>query len=157
MTDPSFATGIRPLQDHVNAAASFKSPLPLLNPSSIAIVGASERAKWPSDIFRNLKSFGYPGRIYPVNPRATEVWGEKCYPYLGARREPPQHAMVIVPAPAVQGVLETGVAAGLKSATIYSSQIGEGHDPEIIARGVALKALLDRSGLIVCGPNCMGA
>ena len=51
---------------------------------------------------------------------------------------------MIVPAPAVQGVLETGVAAGLKSATIYASQIGEGDDPEIIARGTALKALIER-------------
>ena len=145
------------MQEHVTAAASFKSPLPLLNPPSIAIVGASERAKWPSDIFRNLRTFGYPGRIYPVNPRAAEVWGLKCYPDLAALPEPPQHAMVIVPAPAVQAVLETGVAAGLKSATIYASQIGEGHDPEIVARGAALQALIDRSGLLVCGPNCMGA
>ena len=145
------------MQEHVTAAASFKSPLPLFNPSSIAIVGASERAKWPSDIFRNLSKFGYPGKIYPVNPRAAEVWGLKCYPDLAALPEPPQHAMVIVPAPAVQTVLETGVAAGLKSATIYASQIGEGQDPEILARGAALQALIDRSGLIVCGPNCMGA
>src|SRR5262249_21394830 len=121
-----------------------------------AIVGASERAKWPSQIFRNLCEFGYRGKIYPVNPRATEVWGAKCYPDLASLPEPPAHAMVIIPAAAVQGVLETGVAAGLKSATIYSAQTGEGDDPEIVARGTALKGLIDRSGLLVCGPNCMG-
>ncbi len=64
--------------------------------------------------------------------------------------------LVIVPAPAVQGVLETGVAAGLKSATVYAAQLGEGNDPEIVARGTALKALIERSGLVMCGPNCMG-
>ena len=63
---------------------------------------------------------------------------------------------VIVPAPAVQAVLETGVAAGLKSATVYAAQLGEGNDPEIVARGVALKSLIERSGLVMCGPNCMG-
>src|SRR5712671_4755967 len=135
---------------------SFKSPLPVLAPPSIAIVGASERAKWPSLIFRNLCAFKYPGKIYPVNPRVSEVWGEKCYPDLASLPEPPRHALLIIPAPAVQAALETGVAAGLKSATIYSSQIGEGHDPEIVARGTALKALIDRSGLLLCGPNCMG-
>ena len=76
------------------------------------------------------------------------MWGSKCYPDLASLPEPPQHALVIVPAPAVQAVLETGVKAGLKSATIYASQIGEGEDPEIVARGAALKALIDASGLV---------
>src|SRR5262245_12495619 len=137
-------------------ALAFKSPLPLFQPSSIAIVGASERAKWPGQLYRNLRDYGFPGKIYPVNPRVGEVWGVKCYPDLASLPEPPTHAFVIVPAPAVQGVLETGIAAGLKSASIYASQIGEGDDPEIVARGHALKALIDRTGLIVCGPNCMG-
>ncbi len=59
------------------ADLSFQSPLPLLCPPSIAIVGASERAKWPTLIYRNLRDFGYPGKIYPVNPRGGEVWGAK--------------------------------------------------------------------------------
>jgi acetyltransferase len=130
--------------------------LPLFQPSSIAIVGASERARWPRQLYDNLRTCGFPGQVYPVNPRNAEVWGVKCYPDLASLPEPPAHAFVIVPAPAVQGVMETGVAAGLKSATIYAAQIGEGTDPEIVARGVALKELIDKSGLVVCGPNCMG-
>jgi acetyltransferase len=144
------------LQEQVAGEISFKSPLPLLGPTSIAIVGASERAKWPGQIYRNLRDYGFPGKIYPVNPRGGEVWGIKCYPDLASLPEAPAHAFVIIPAPGVQGVLETGVAAGLKSATVYASQIGEGDDPEIVARGAALKALIDRSGLLICGPNCMG-
>ncbi len=135
---------------------SFKSPLPVFQPSSIAIVGASERARWPRQLYDILQTCGFPGKVYPVNPRNTEVWGVKCYPDLASLPEPPAHAFVIVPAPAVQAVMETGAAAGLKSATIYAAQIGEGTDPEIVARGVALKSLLDKSGIVVCGPNCMG-
>ena len=134
---------------------AFKSPAPLFAPPSIAIVGASERAKWPTLIYRNLRDFGYPGTIYPVNPRGGEVWGLRCYPDLASLPKPPDHALVIVPALAVQGVLETGVAAGLKSATIYASQMAKAMT-EIIARGTALKALIERSGLLLCGPNCMG-
>ncbi|MEA2987663.1 MAG: hypothetical protein QOG83_374 [Alphaproteobacteria bacterium] len=135
---------------------AFKSPLVLFKARSVAIVGASERARWPGVIYRNLREHGFPGKIYPVNPRASEVWGVPCYPDLASLPEPPDHALVIVPAPHVQGVLETGVAAGLKSATVYSAQLGEGADPEIVARGAALKALIDKSGLVICGPNCMG-
>jgi acyl-CoA synthetase (NDP forming) len=145
------------LQDHVAVDSPFRSPRPLLDPVSIAIVGASERAKWATQIFQNLRAFGYAGKIYPVNPRLAQVWGSACFPDLASLPEPPQHALVIVPAPAVQGVIETGVKAGLKSATIYASQIGEGEDPQIVARGTALKALIEASGLLVCGPNCMGA
>ncbi|HLH97265.1 MAG TPA: acetate--CoA ligase family protein [Xanthobacteraceae bacterium] len=139
------------------ADQAFRSPLPLLNPRSVAIVGASERGKWATQIFHNLRRFGYPGKVYPVNPRVDEVWGSRCYPDLASLPEPADHALVIVPASAVQAVVETGVKAGLKSATIYASQIGEGEDPEIVARGATLKALIERSGLVVCGPNCMGA
>jgi acyl-CoA synthetase (NDP forming) len=134
----------------------FKSPAPVLQPASLAIVGASERAKWPKQIYGQLKKFGFPGPIYPVNPRQTEVWGVKCYPDLAALPELPSHALLIIPAPAVQAVLETGVAAGLKSATIYSGFLGEGDDPEIVARGKALTDLIARSNLVVSGPNCMG-
>lgn len=137
-------------------SVSFKSPLPMFRPPSIAIVGASERARWPTQIYQQLRKHGYSGNIYPVNPRVGEVWGARCFPDLASLPEPPAHAHVIVPAPAVQGVLETGIAAGLKSATVYAAQLGEGSDPEIVARGVALKGLIERSGLVLCGPNCMG-
>jgi acetyltransferase len=134
----------------------FKVAESLLRPQSVAIVGASDRSKWPIVIFENLRAYGYAGKIFPVNPKVTKIWGVDCYPDLASLPEAPEHALVIVPAPAVQGVLETGVKAGLKSATIYASQIGEGHDPQIIARGEALKSLLERSSLVLSGPNCMG-
>ena len=94
------------------ADLTFKSPLPVLRPTSIAIVGASERARWAAQIFRNLCEFGYRGKIYPVNPRVREVWGAKCYPDLASLPEPPAHAFVIIPAPVVPKtvvVIENGL------------------------------------------------
>lgn len=135
----------------------FTSPEPMLRARSVAIVGASDRAKWPSSIFASLRDAGYPGKIYPINPRYEQVWGVRCYPSFAALPEPAEHALVIIPAGAVQATLEEGAAHGLKSATVYAANIGEGHDPEIVARGDALKDLCRRTGLIVGGPNCMGA
>jgi len=139
-----------------NPRNTFKSPLPVLRPKSVAIIGASERAAWPRQIHGLLKSCGYPGRVYPVNPRQAEVWGEKCYPDLASLPEVVEHALVIVPAPAVIDVLEAGAKAGLKSCTVYAGNIGEGTNPEVVARGVALRELVERDGLAVNGPNCMG-
>ncbi len=139
-----------------NPRESFKSPEPVARPRNVALIGASERASWPRQIHGLLRNSGFAGKVYPVNPRQTEVWGETCYPDIASLPERVDHALIIVPAPAVLDVLETGVANGLKSCTIYAGNIGEGANPEVIARGVALRALVERTGLVVNGPNCMG-
>jgi acyl-CoA synthetase (NDP forming) len=135
----------------------FRSPASVLAPSSIAIVGASERGQWQGVIYRNLRTYKYPGRVFLVNPRQSEVWGEKCYPSLRELPERVDHAMIIVPAPAVADVLQDADTAGVKSATVYAAAMGDGNDPESRKRGAWLKDFLGRSKLRIAGPNCMGA
>ena len=135
----------------------FRSVASTLAAKSLAIVGASERARWPSEIFKNLRAFGYGGRIALINPRQTQVFGERCFASLRDLPEPVDHALVIVPAPAVPGVLIDAEHAGIKSATIYASMIGDGEDPESLKRGEWLKQFVANSRLRVAGPNCMGA
>ena len=134
-----------------------RSPASMLRASSVAIVGASERARWPSQIFANLRQFGYGGRIYLVNPRQQTVFGERCYPSLRDIGAPIDHAMVIVPAEHVANVLTDGEAAGVKSATIYASNVGDGESEASRARGAWLKNFTATSKLRVSGPNCMGS
>src|ERR1700736_6085282 len=110
----------------------FRSAASTLQATSLAIVGASERARWPSQIFRNLREFGYPGRIALINPRQRNVCGQRCFASLRDLPEPVDHALVIVPAAAVPGVLVDAKEAGVKSATVYASMIGDGEDPESI-------------------------
>jgi acyl-CoA synthetase (NDP forming) len=135
----------------------FRSPESVLRAKSIAIVGASERAPWARLIYRNLRDYGYAGRLTLVNPRQKEVFGERCVPSLREAPEPIEHAMVIVPAVGVAGVLEDAEAAGVGTATIYSAAMGDGPDPESHKRGAWLKDFLGRSKIKVAGPNCMGA
>ena len=134
----------------------FKSVETVLRARSLAIVGASDRGKWPSEIYAGLRDGGYNGKIYPINPRYSEIWGGPCYPGFGALPEAVEHAAVIVPAQHVIPTIEDGVKHGLKSATVYSAGVGDGADPESRARGARLKAICKESGLIVSGPNCMG-
>lgn len=134
----------------------YRSPAPLLEAKSIAIVGASDRAGWPSAIQANLQEFGFTGPVYPINPKRDEVWGIRCYPDFASLPEPADLALVIIPGAAVLNVLEEGTAHGLKSALVFAASIGEGDDPESVARGRALSNLCERTGLRACGPNCMG-
>src|SRR5271166_3497002 len=101
----------------------FRSAASTLQATSLAIVGASERARWPSEIFKNLREFGYPGRIALINPRQQQVFGQRCFASLRDLPEPVDHALVIVPAAAVPEVLVDAEEAGVKSATIYASMI----------------------------------
>ena len=135
----------------------FRSPETVLRARSIAMVGASERAPWARIIYRNLRDNGYPGRLVLVNPRQKEVFGEPCVPTLRDAPVPVEHAMIIVPAPAVAGILADAEASGVKTATIYAAAMGDGPDPESHKRGAWLKQFLDRSRIRVAGPNCMGA
>jgi acetyltransferase len=129
----------------------------MLQAGSVAIVGASERARWASQIFTNLRQFGYGGRIVLVNPRQQSVFGEPCLPSLRALSEPVDHAMVIVPAPHVPEVLSDAEAAGVKSATVYASAVGDGESEASRERGAWLKNFVANSRLRVSGPNCMGS
>ena len=98
----------------------YKSPVPVLSPPSVAIVGASDRGAWPKAIFEGLRAAGYPGKIFPVNSRASTVWDMPCFPDLASLPEPPTHALVIVPAPAVirKWCTQSRVTPGVPAATL---------------------------------------
>jgi acetyltransferase len=145
------------MNDLATCRTLFRSPASVLAPTSVAIVGASERGKWQQAIYRNLREYGYPGRVLLVNPRQKTVFGEPCFPSLREIPEPVEHALVIVPAAAVADVLLDAEAAGLKSATVYAAGMGDGSDPESKGRGTWLKHFLATSRLRIAGPNCMGA
>src|SRR5262249_59251092 len=91
------------------------------------------------------------------NPRQKEVYGQRCFPSLPDLPEPVEHALVIVPAAAVADVLTAAEEAGVYSATVYASMLGDGDEPESKARGAWLKDFTAKSRLRVAGPNCMGA
>jgi acetate---CoA ligase (ADP-forming) len=141
----------------VAESGSVSRAASVLRAASVAIVGASERARWASQIYSNLRQFGYGGRIVLINPRQQQVFGQDCLPSLRALAEPVDHAMVIVPATHVPDVLSDAEAAGVKSATIYASAVGDGESEASRTRGAWLQNFLAGSRLRVSGPNCMGS
>jgi acyl-CoA synthetase (NDP forming) len=144
----------------MNSSDSIFSRKPvenLLSARSVAIVGASTKGRWPSGIYRNLKAAKFPGGIYLINPNYAEIFGDKCYPNLAALPEVPEHLLMLIPTRAVLGTIEEAAKLGTKAATIYSAGFGEGDDPKGKERAQAMKELCDRTGFVICGPNCMGS
>jgi acetate---CoA ligase (ADP-forming) len=129
----------------------------LLSARSVAIVGASTKGRWPSGIYRNLKTAKFPGHIYLINPNYTEIFDDKCYPNLAALPEVPEHLLMLIPTRAVLGTIEEAATLGTRAATIYSAGFGEGDDAKGKERAQAMKELCERTGFVICGPNCMGS
>lgn len=134
----------------------MRSLQPLLEPKSVAIIGAScDFNKLNGRPVRNLLEKGYAGAIYPVNPKYDQVGPLPCYPNIQAIPGPIDLAVIILPAPAVEGCLRELAAAGTKAAVVFSAGFGE-----TSAAGKALEDTLAQAaretGICLCGPNCLG-
>ena len=137
--------------------ASKKKVKALTEPRNAVLVGANDRpGSWAWRVLRNLKQYEFPQPLYLVNPRRTEIGGDRCYPDFKSLPEPPDHLVVLVPAPGVPEVLRSGAAAGARSATVFSSGFGEAYNGDAAPLGRELKAVIAETGLAVSGPNCMG-
>jgi len=137
--------------------ASKKKVKALTEPRNAVLVGANDRpGSWAWRVLRNLKQYEFPQPLYLVNPRRTEIGGDRCYPDFKSLPEPPDHLVVLVPATGVPEVLRQGAAAGARSATVFSSGFGEAYNAEAAPLGRELKAVIAETGLAVSGPNCMG-
>jgi acyl-CoA synthetase (NDP forming) len=128
----------------------------LLAPRCVAIVGASPRENTlGNNVVVNLRRFGYAGRIMPVHPSAPEVAGLPAYRAFAELPEPAECAVLAVPADKIAAALEEGAAHGLRAAVVFASGFAELGE-EGRARQQELQALCARTGIVLCGPNCLG-
>lgn len=134
------------------------------HPSSIAIVGVSgSTPAGPAIVntgglpaLRNLLAMGFEGRIYPINPNASEIMGLKAYPSLTAVPEQVDLVIVAVQAKAVPSVLRDCVKAGALNVHVMTSGFGETQQEEGIKLQEEVRRIAVEGGLRLIGPNCMG-
>jgi hypothetical protein len=110
-----------------------------------AVVGASnDRAKFGNRIFRDLRAAGYT--VYPVNPRASTVEGDKAYPSLQDLPEVPAVVDVVVPAAVGARIAEDARAVG---AAFFWLQPGA-ESPDLIstATDLGLMVIHDRCAMV---------
>jgi len=130
---------------------------PLLSPDSVAIVGAAaDERSLRGRLTRQLIEHGYDGRIYPVTRSQTEVLGYKAYPTIADIPEAADLAVILVPAAHVVSAIEQCAARGIPAAAIISSGFGEEKTEEAANRDAELRAIAERTGMVVAGPNCEG-
>lgn len=128
----------------------------LLEPKSIAVIGASGNAARIGGMGLDLlRTFGYAGHVYPVNPKYEEVFGYRCYPDVEALPEVPDLVVLAIGAEEVTPMLRRCAARGIPAAIVYAAGFAEAGEGG--ARLQAdLEALSAQSGMLIAGPNCMG-
>jgi acyl-CoA synthetase (NDP forming) len=136
-------------------ALAWRDPAPLLKARSVAILGASPGARWVQIFLEQIPQAGYRGPIFPVNPSYQEIGDVPCFRSLRDTPEPPEHVLMHVSTERTLAALEEAAAAGAKSATVYATGWAEA-DEAGKARQEALRELIERTGLRLCGPNCLG-
>ena len=126
----------------------------MLNPASIALVGASpEAGKLAGRPLAYLKKYGYRGRIYPVNPKHREIDGVPCFATAQDLPEGIDLALILLPAKGVADALEQCAARGVASAISIAGGFAEAGEAAEQAR---LSDICRRTGIRLVGPNCVG-
>ena len=138
------------------AMATASSIRPLLAPQSVAVVGASrDPASLGHRIVARLVQNRFAGAIYPINPNATEIEGQRCYASLADIPPDVDVAVIAVPHPKVPDVVDACAAAKVKSLIVITAGYAEA-GAEGRARQQALLEKVRAYGMRMIGPNCMG-
>ena len=129
---------------------------PFFEPLGVAIIGASASPdKLSFGILKNLMSYGFKGRIYPVNPKADEILGLPCYPEICQVPEPVDLAVIVLGSKLIPSVLEECGKRRIRAAIIISGGFREVGDE---GRGLEEEVLkiAAKYEIRLIGPNCVG-
>ncbi|MEQ8227821.1 MAG: acetate--CoA ligase family protein [Rhodospirillales bacterium] len=128
----------------------------LFTPRGVALIGASgDPTKNSGRPQRFLKSHGFTGAVYPINPGRDEVQGVPAFKSVTQVPGPVDHAFVMVPAQHVEDAIRQCGEKGVPVATIYSDGFAEtGEDGCKMQE--RLVATARKAGVRLIGPNSMG-
>lgn len=84
-----------------------------LKQKTLAIIGVSRGGKkFGNACYKELKAHGY--LLFPINPHAETIQGERCYPNLGALPQPVDAVLLIVPPVETEKVVKDIASSGIK-------------------------------------------
>ena len=126
----------------------------IMQPNSVAVIGASaEAGKIGNSVMINLIDGGYEGEIYPINPKASEILGRKCYKGISEIPGEVDIAVFAIPAKFVTGVLKEVGDKGVAGVIMIPSGFAEVGEVELQEQMLAAA----RAGNVrVMGPNIYG-
>ena len=123
-------------------------------PRSVAVIGASRNPERVGHvILRRMVEVGYPGELYPINPRAEEILGLKCYPSVEDVPGSVELAIIALRADMTPSALEEAARKGARGAIVISGGFSEIGNEQLEEE---LLEVARKYGVRVVGPNCLG-
>jgi acetyl coenzyme A synthetase (ADP forming)-like protein len=140
-------------RDHAAAVAAVGR---FLEPASVAVIGASpRRGTVGGELLRNLRAYGFSGRVYAVNRRVHTIGGRRSYVSMGEVPETVDLAVIAVPAEQVVSVARECQAAGTRAVLVISAGFSELGERGAVLQGELLEVCRE-AGMRLIGPNCLG-
>ena len=128
----------------------------LFSPKGIAIVGASRKDESPGKgILKNLLEGEFLGKVFPVNPKAEEIMGIRCYSSVKEIDEQLDLAFIAIPRDLVLPAIEECAEKGIKAVVVISAGFKE-VDEEGAELEDKLASVAREHGMALLGPNCLG-
>jgi acetyl coenzyme A synthetase (ADP forming)-like protein len=126
----------------------------LFAPRSIALIGASSKnGSVGNDVLKNLKSCGFAGKIFPVNPKVKELYGLAVFSDISELREAVDLLILAIPAEKIPAVLRQAGRLQVKAAIVLSAgfkEVGKLALEEEVAK------ICREQDIALLGPNCLG-
>ena len=131
---------------------------PFFEPRSVAIIGLSRKTgKGTHNALENLLDYGYKGKIYPINPNATEILGVKVYPSIKDVEGPVDLAVLVTPRSQVPTHVRNCAEKGVKCVTIVTQGFTDAGDPEGNKLFEEIVATANAFRCRILGPNSFGS
>ncbi|MEK6860646.1 MAG: CoA-binding protein [Nanoarchaeota archaeon] len=124
------------------------------NPRSVAIIGASRSpTKIGHVILKNFVSYGYKGRIFPINPNADKILGIQCYKSILDIKEKIDLAVIVIPASISIKAVEECIKKKIKSLIMVTGGFSEIGNVETEKK---IGEIIKKNKVRLIGPNCLG-
>ena len=139
----------RPSRDEIVSAMQR-----IMNPRAVAVIGASDgEGKIGNSVMKNIINGGYAGALYPINPRADEILGKKCYKSVKDIPEEVDVAIFAVPAKFCAAAMTEVGEKGIPGAVMIPSGFAEVGEKELQEE---LLAEARKYNVRIMGPNIYG-
>ncbi len=126
----------------------------LFEPRATAVIGASHNPeKLGYKILANIRASGYPGPVYPINPKGGTILGWDVYPTIERVQAEIDLATIVIPKASVMAAVEGCAAAGVRFLSIITSGYSEVGN---LADERQLVEYAHQHGMRVLGPNIFG-
>jgi acyl-CoA synthetase (NDP forming) len=130
---------------------------PIFHPRSVAVIGASgDPTKYGGRYYYQMKERNYQGKLYGVNPNATDIDGEKAYARVQDIPGDVDFAIIAVAAPHVVQAVADCAEKHVRAVQILTAGFSETGSAEGIEWERQMARIAQSNGMRIIGPNCFG-